>query len=287
MERSVWRKPVLGLACWLCPLVAFAQEPVPAPRPVAPAPVPPGQLPAPRSVAPVPPTGKLLPAPAPLNPAIVGNGLPTKPSSKADPQEVLRLLNRLKAEREALATERTAAAQALTDDDFGAERMAQLRLRLGEYLSKLGARRFPEKIRAAAEAAGPGLPIRHPEPPAGKSEKAPTAPSRPPVDSVALGRTLFRAHDFEGALKAFRQVNLTGLKPEERRPIEYLIATCLKHLGKVDEAAVIYREVANSKGDEILADCAQWQLSTLHWQRDLDRQIHELRQHLQSLESRP
>jgi hypothetical protein len=204
-----------------------------------------------------------------------------------DPEAIQRLLARLKAERNALSAERTAAAEALADDEGTDERMAQLRLKLAEYLGKLGARRFPEKVRAATNAAGPfPRPTHTPGQSAPKSERTPTS-SRPPVDPVALGRNLFRARDFEGALRAFRQVNLTGLKPEERRPIEYLIATCLTHLGQLDEAAAIYREVASSKGDEILADCAQWQLSTLKWQRDLDRQIQELSQHLQTLENKP
>lgn len=303
-DRYAVRKSVLGLAWWLCPLLVWAQEPVPAPRPMpsAPAPagqspgpappaaMPPRQLPPPRPVPPAPVSGTPSPTPAPLNPTILGSSLPAKPSPKVDPQDLLRLLNRLKAEREALNAERTAAAQVLSDDDSTAEQIAQLRLRLGQYLSRLGVRRFPEKMRAAVP---PGSPLPSSPRPAGasegagKPEKAPAAPSRPPVDAVALGRTLFRARDYEGALRAFRQANLTGLKPGERRPIEYLIATCLKHLGKLDEAAVIYREVANSKGDEILADCAQWQLSALRWQADLARQIQELRQHLQTLESQP
>lgn len=287
MDRYTLMKYIFGLGWWLLPVLLFAQEPIPAPRPLPPGPMRPVQLPAPRPVS--PPPGNPPTPPAPLNPALLDNGLLAKPPAKVDPQEIQRLLKRLKAERHALNAERTAATQALADDESSDERMAQLRLRLGAYLSKLAAQRFPEKLRAAAQAAGPGLPppTWPPGQAASKPEKAPTAPSRPPVDPVALGRTLFRARDFTGALQAFRQVNLTGLKPEERRPIEYLIATCLKHLGKLDEAAVIYREVASSKGDEILADCARWQLSTLKWQRDLDRQVHELNQHLQSLENKP
>src|SRR5579871_1883396 len=156
-DRSALRKCVLGLAWWLCPLLACAQEPIPSPRPTpagsapvgqAPAPVPPpvaippGQLLAPRPVLPAPVPRAPGPTPAPLNPTLMDGGLPAKPSPKVDPQELQRLLNRLKNERDALSAERTAASEVLGDDDSNAEQIAQLRLRLGEYLSRLGVRRF-------------------------------------------------------------------------------------------------------------------------------------------------
>lgn len=129
MDRSTVRKSVLALAWWLCPLLACAQEPVPPPRP--PAPAPSGQLPPPRPVLPAPAPVAPSPAPAPLNPTILDNGLPAKPPPKVDPQELQRLLHRLKNERDALNAERTAASEVLGADDSNAEQIAQLRLRLG------------------------------------------------------------------------------------------------------------------------------------------------------------
>ena len=42
-----------------------------------------------------------------------------------------------------------------------------------------------------------------------------------------------------------------------------MIACCLRNLGKLDEAATLYREVANTQDNDMLADCARWQLSSL------------------------
>ncbi len=47
------------------------------------------------------------------------------------------------------------------------------------------------------------------------------------------------------------------------------MAICLLHLGKAEEATALFRDVANSRGDEKLAGYAQWQLELLRWQRDV------------------
>jgi Flp pilus assembly protein TadD len=166
--------------------------------------------------------------------------------------------------------------------------MAQLRLRIGQLLGRLASRQASDKA-AAARPTVSLAPVAEAPAPAMRPAKTPLEeePTTPPLDPLALGRTLFRAHDYASAMKAFRQVNQTGMKPEERRPIEYLIATCLKRLGKVDEAAAIYREVASSKGDEILAECAQWQLNTLRWEREFEQQFRQPQQRLRDLENKP
>lgn len=245
------------------------------------------------------PPAEELPAPAvvPAPPVHVSPSPLTEPKPspipkpfvpKIDQLEVQRRLNRLKSEREGLKSERTSAVQTLEENEPSPEKMAQLRLRLGQLLGRLAVHPVPDKARAGPpiSVTPPSIEPTRPSPPAGKSFSE-SESGTSPVDPLALGRTLFRAHDFAGALRAFRQVNLSGLKPEERRPVEYLMATCLKHLGKPDEAAAIYREVAGSKGDEVLAECAQWQLTTLRWQRDLEQQLRAPQQRLQELESLP
>src|SRR5205085_1433672 len=90
-----------------------------------------------------------------------------------------------------------------------------------------------------------------------KGELSPTAKPADaldgPVDALAQAHLLFRAHQYEEALTSFRQVDLKGKKAETRAPVQYLMAICLLHLGKGDEAVALLREAANSRGDEKLA----------------------------------
>jgi hypothetical protein len=201
---------------------------------------------------------------------------------------VKRQLGRLKTERERLKAERNSMVEALEENEPTPEKIAQLRLRLGQLLGRFATPRAHDKGLTAPPSVSTPPPVEAIRPSVPPPKPSPDNESASqPIDSLALGRTLFRAHDYAGALKAFQQVNLTGMKPEERRPIEYLIATCLKHLGKVDEAGAIYREVANSKGDEVLAECAQWQLNTLRWQREFEQKLRQPQHRLEDLEKQP
>ena len=102
-----------------------------------------------------------------------------------------------------------------------------------------------------------------------------------------MANVLFKVGNFEFALKAYRTVSFVGMRPDERAPIQYLMATCLRKLGKVDEAAAIYREVANMRGDEQVAACAQWQLVHLRWRSEFEAQLKELRDRCQVLKRAP
>jgi hypothetical protein len=108
-----------------------------------------------------------------------------------------------------------------------------------------------------------------------------------PVDPVALAEALFRTGDYEGALAAYRLLDLHSLGRSSRVGAQYMMACCLRKLGKTDDAASLYREVANSKDDEILADCAQWQLGALRWRHDLESQLRQVQQRRQALEVKP
>jgi tetratricopeptide (TPR) repeat protein len=107
-----------------------------------------------------------------------------------------------------------------------------------------------------------------------------------PVDIVHFAQTLFRAERYEEALAVFRTVDLKGRKPEERAPIIYLTAECLRHLGKPDEGIALLREVANSRGDEHLAAYAQWQIENVRWQRETQARLQEIRQRILAMEKR-
>jgi hypothetical protein len=102
-----------------------------------------------------------------------------------------------------------------------------------------------------------------------------------------LAQALFRTGDYEGALSTFRLLDLAGLHRADRSAVQYLMACCLRRLGKLDQAAALYREIVNSGDDDMLAECAQWQLGAIQWRQTLQAQLEGLRQRRQALELRP
>jgi hypothetical protein len=182
----------------------------------------------------------------------------------------------LKTAQKTLAAEREAAARQL-DAPAPAEESSdtlKLRLRWAELMRHLEGPPGSPPPRIE----GPVLP---------KQPDGAEGPTTQPLDALALAENLYRAGDFDAALKAFRQIDLTGMRAEERVPVQYLIATCLRKLGKAGEAEARYREVANSRLDPVMAECAQWQLATMRWQSDLRSQVETLKQRRKALESLP
>ena len=92
-----------------------------------------------------------------------------------------------------------------------------------------------------------------------------------------MARVLFRAHDYEAVLRTVRLLDLEALNREDRAFVQYLSAGCLRLSGKWSEAAALYREVADARGDEFLAECAVWQLGALRWQQEAQAQLEQSR----------
>lgn len=232
----------------------------------------PGQLPA--SVT--------QPRPAPPKPVIEG-------TPKFDLEKLQRELKQIREQRDTLDRLRKETAR-------GGERMERteaetnrLRLRLAELLTRANANRpappvaQPRRAEASAPEAGedPRLPALKGPPP---SSVAATATW---TDSMALAQSRFQAGDYAGALQAYQDVPRIGLRPDEQMPVLYMIATCHRQLGRLDEAATLYQEVAAAQGDPLLAECAQWQLSSLHWRNEMRNQLNDIRQRMQALETKP
>ena len=213
-----------------------------------------------------------------------------KTYSSADFEQVLR---KLKSERAALEAEwkslvkRSAAANPHGHGD------SQLQTQLKDLLDRLQQNRTiapvaPKELEIQGKKIEPvpvGPPLSN-EPPPPLKVGAPVEVVAEPVDSLAEAHTLFRAGRFEEALASFRQVDLKGKKAETRAPVQYLMAICLLHLGKAEEATSLFRDVANSRGDEKLAGYAQWQLELLRWQRDVQEKLQGQRQRRLALEKK-
>jgi tetratricopeptide (TPR) repeat protein len=106
-----------------------------------------------------------------------------------------------------------------------------------------------------------------------------------PVDPVALGQVLMRMGDYEGAVRAYRAVELAKQRPGDRAYVQYLLATCLRKLGRTQEALPLYREVANNKVETPLAECARWQLAMLDWRKTQEARLADIRQRRMAIEA--
>ncbi len=202
-------------------------------------------------------------------------------------------LEKLKAERAGLQTEWKAllkrSTEAMPKSDVEGDFQAQLR----EALRRLKERKSPASapprehpldehtIDPIAKHPGKEEQPAHPAP--GDSHAETTVG---PVDALSQAQTLFRTRHYEEALTSFRSVDLKGKKAEARAPVQYLMALCLLHLGKADEAVPMLREVANSRGDEKLAGYAQWQLDMYRWERELRDRLGQQRQRRLAVEQK-
>ncbi|HEX5271926.1 MAG TPA: tetratricopeptide repeat protein [Gemmataceae bacterium] len=192
----------------------------------------------------------------------------------ANTAELQRLLRELRSQRESLRTERPGPQPdreaPATTTSANEQEIARLRKRMDE---------LQKKARPRTDA-GPSVVIP-------SDASPPTASAGGSIDPVAVAQNLFRAGDYEAALDAYRKVPLRGVTGEERAPTLYMIATCLRKLGKPDEAAKVYRDVAAIKDDPFVADCARWQLDNLTWRKEVEGQIAQLRQRRKALEPKP
>jgi tetratricopeptide (TPR) repeat protein len=251
-----------AVALLLIPAVLLAgDETLPPPRP-APAPTP-----------------SNLPVPPPLPPRMINlPPVPETPTSAPDLEVLRQESERLRAESEALAAERQ---KALTGAPTDSDEVAHLRRRLAELVATLAARPLARRMTPVDNAPDPARNTvsTHAE---GHNPASGSSAEAPPGDPVLAARALFRAGDHAAALETYRQIDLDGLTRDERTLVQYMSACCLRKLGRLDEAAAIYREVADAREDEVLTDCALWHLSAINWRRDMEKQLETLRERRQA-----
>jgi len=213
------------------------------------------------------------------------------------PDDGGRALNTLRDDVHLLQSARAALKAELDDaapptdgrEPTKAEVISQMKKRLSDALLKLETAQIKKAVKE------PPAPIK----PAPAPPPTPTASGAPPkaavpatepfagsvVDALALAPVLFQSGDYEGALTAYRLVSPEAVTPADRVTVTYMTAACLRKLGKTDEAATLFREVANAKGEDVLAECAQWQLSAMRWKHDVETKLDEFRQRRKALET--
>jgi hypothetical protein len=166
----------------------------------------------------------------------------------------------LQAELAAMIGNRKAAG---LEDGASSER-ARLQAQLQELLLRLSAPR-------SAPNTGPSVPV------APKPSIIPTNPDTKSIDPIREGVNRFRDNEFGVALDVFRLVDQGSLSREDRAFVQYLMACCLRRLNRLNDAAKIYREVADVHDDDFISECAIWQLSMIRTAQELETQLDLLR----------
>lgn len=219
-----------------------------------------------------------LPAPPALPPRVLNfPPVPETPSTAPDLAALRQESARLRAEREALAAERQSVSEPTPAES---EEVAKLRRRLAELVATLNARPLAHRSSAAEPATSSKRTALTPLSDGVTGGAAAT--DVPSGDPVLAARANFRAGDYAAALETYRQIDLNGLTRDERSLVQYMSACCLRKLGRLDEAAALYREVASAREDEVLTDCALWHLSAINWRRDMEKQLETLRDRRQN-----
>lgn len=81
-----------------------------------------------------------------------------------------------------------------------------------------------------------------------------------PVNSLALGQSLYRTKNYEAALKAFNNVDVANMEPADRSWLELMKAMCHRRLDKTADSEAILRTLANDKSGDYPVSAAQWWL---------------------------
>ncbi len=202
-----------------------------------------------------------LPMPMPVKSASADNGLvPLTPATK------------LKADIEALKGEQLPLKEELNPD---VER-ALLRKQMMEMLKKISEKK------AASE---PTLPTPK-EVPLPKEVVVPKETPKPkidiptsgrPTDTIRVAQNLFRDGDTGAALAAFKSLDPSTLARDDRAFVQFMSACCLRKMGKLNDAAVLYREVVESRDDEFLAENAQSHIALIRAAQENEAQLEQLR----------
>jgi tetratricopeptide (TPR) repeat protein len=286
-DESDMSRHALALALVVLAQCAWADDPPAAPK-------------APH--APTAPSVDLLPPPRVLDVPLADDD----PLGVTPLMQLRGALQKLKDERGRLNSDHLQAVQSVQDNQTSdGQELAALRLKLGGLLTQFGALQRdpprpsavlhpePKKVDTIPSPVTPAAPLPEVKPAPAAVEPTPPETKRvlpdfsKAVDPLALAQALYRAGNYEAALQAYRLLPQEGLRAEQRAPLQYMIAACLRKLGKNDDAALLFREVANVRGDEELAQCAQWQLTLMRWQRETQEQLRQARERRLALEKQP
>lgn len=229
-------------------------------------------------------TPDLLPLPLRQQNPWLGQG-------KVDLEKIREQIRRLENEQNLYLKEKNATRKLLkTPLTTTSSERERLQLRVRELLLQLQKQHQSSPTTSWSGKSEPVTPGSRQKPPSAPGSENPLRKStasgfqgdfpklKDPVSRVDYAESLFQKGDFEGALRAFRQVDLRPMAPEQRAPIHYLMASSYRNLGKMEEAKELYRQVIRSKGDPSFIQSAEWQLEMIEWQLRVKDEISRIRE---------
>ncbi len=96
------------------------------------------------------------------------------------------------------------------------------------------------------------------------------------VDPVRLADLLFRSGDFQAAYTQYKQVADQPENSQQRQWVTFQLASCLRRMGKLPEAAAKYRELLAADTAPYLTEAARWHLSVINWRLEAEGQLRAL-----------
>ena len=105
------------------------------------------------------------------------------------------------------------------------------------------------------------------------------------VDRERLADNLFGFAEYRLALEVYFELSQEEVSRENSTWYTYQIASCLRHLGELDQAEKYYRRVAAEQQPEFLSQTSRWWLSVIDDQRKLNEQLEQWKQKLDALEA--
>lgn len=184
-------------------------------------------------------------------------------------QKLKEATESLKSEREKLAED------AATESGNAAERMT-LRATLLKKIGEL------DKLRSAPPSVVLPPPKPVPVPPVGvkpETKWPPPSEGSTSLDPLRESQNLYQAGQVDAAYRAlqFLMQQPDTLSPHDRAFAQYLSACCQRRMGKLPEAAALFREIADSKPDVVLTESALSQLSLIRSAQEFEKRMEELR----------
>jgi hypothetical protein len=210
-------------------------------------------------------------AEAEKKPAPSNNGL--VPSAAQEPLPAPMPVPTVPKKLPDLAPPKTEPLPTVSDEDPEVEKQ-RLRQQMLDLIKKLSEKR-PD-IPPPPKAKDPKDPGVTPKP----KIEIPTTGSTP--DQIRLAQNLYRINDTAGAYQIFSKLDPSIMSRDDRPFVQYMTACCLRKLGKLQDAAKLYREVSDAKEDEFLAECSIWQVEQIRTLQELEAQLAQLRSRLKT-----
>jgi hypothetical protein len=157
-----------------------------------------------------------------------------------------------------------------TDEETAAER-ARLQAQLQELLKRL------VEQRTIYDRPPPIAPAKTDHGPAPAKPKFDFPEGIKPVNALGTATNLFRINEIDAAYRAFGLIDTTAMSREDRAFVQYMTGCCLRKMNKRSRAAEIFRDLADAKEDEFIAECAVGQLALMQSAQELEAQLEQIR----------